>query len=66
MLDRSAAADQTDDEQHDRDHEQHMNERADGVRAYDAEQPSDEQNYGSVINISCSLQHSTFASLETR
>ena len=41
-----SAADDADEEQHDRNHEQHVNERADGVRAHDAEQPSDEQNYG--------------------
>jgi hypothetical protein len=40
-----SAADDADEEQHNRDHEQHVNERAYGVRAHDAEQPSNEQNY---------------------
>jgi len=42
--DRSSASEQTDDEQHDRNHEQHMNECADRIRADDAQQPRDKQD----------------------
>jgi hypothetical protein len=44
-LDHSApAADETDNEQNDRDDEQHVNNRPDGVDADQAEQPRDEEN----------------------
>src|SRR5580704_9052092 len=51
---RAAAAQQTDDEQHEGDDEQHMDECADRVRPDDSQQPGDEQYDGECVQ-HCSL-----------
>jgi hypothetical protein len=42
----SAAAEQTNDEQDDREHQQNVHERTDRVRADDSQDPRDQQNDG--------------------
>ena len=47
--DRLPAAQQADEEQHDRDDQQHVHERADGVGPDDAKQPGNQQDHGQCV-----------------